>query len=81
LTALFVLMLACLQWSERARISATLGFITAAAIALGTGEGLAIALGRSGEVFSLATIAGFLGLTVWLIATGSVCSRSIPVAE
>jgi len=69
-TALFVLMLACLQWSERARISAALGFLTALAIALGTGEGLAIALGQSGELFSLATIGGFLGLTVWLIATG-----------
>ncbi len=70
LTALFVLMLACLQWSERSRISAVLGFLTALAIALGTGEGLAIALGQSGEMFSLATIGGFLGLTVWLIATG-----------
>jgi hypothetical protein len=70
LTALFVLLLACLQWSERSRLSAALGFLTALAIALGTGEGLAIALGQSGEMFSLATIAGFLGLTVWLITTG-----------
>jgi hypothetical protein len=78
LTALFIVMLACLQWSERARISATIGFITAAAIALGTGEGLAIALGQSGEVFSLATIAGFLGLTAWLIATGIGLLRAEP---
>lgn len=70
LTALFVLMLAMLQWTEHKRISAALGFLTALAIAAGTGEGLALALGRSGEAFSLATIAGFLGLTVWLIATG-----------
>lgn len=70
LTALFVLLLACAQWSEKARISAVIGFATALAIAAGTGEGLAIALGQSGEMFSLATIGGFLGLTLWLIATG-----------
>jgi hypothetical protein len=70
LTALFVLLLACLQWSEKARISAALGFITAAAVAAGTGEGLAIALGQRGDLFSLATIGGVLGLTLSLIATG-----------
>jgi Domain of unknown function (DUF4386) len=70
LTALFVLLLACAQWSEKARITAAIGFATALAITLGTGEGLAIALGQSGELFSLATIGGFLGLTLWLIATG-----------
>jgi hypothetical protein len=70
LLALFVLMLALLQWTERKRISATLGFITAVAVAIGTSEGLAIALGYSGEVFSLATIGGFIAFTLWLIATG-----------
>jgi hypothetical protein len=78
LTALFVLMLACLQWSERKRISAVLGLLTTLAIVIGTGEGLAIALGQSGEVFSIATIAGFLGLTVWLIATGIGLLRAKP---
>jgi hypothetical protein len=78
LTALFVLMLACLQWTERKRISAIIGFVTMLAIVLGTGEGLAIALGQSGELFSLATIAGFLGLTVWLIATGIGLLRAKP---
>jgi hypothetical protein len=29
-----------------------------------------LAIGQSGDMFSLATIAGFLGLTAWLIATG-----------
>jgi hypothetical protein len=80
LTALFVLMLASLQWREQNRITAGLGFLTALAIALGTGEGLAIALGQSGEVFSLATITGFLALTLWLIVTGwaySPCERTL----
>lgn len=70
LTALFVAQLATLQVREGARITGLIGAVTAVAITLGTGEGLALALGSSGEVFSLATIAGFLGLTVWLIATG-----------
>jgi hypothetical protein len=70
LTALFVLFLALAQWSEGRRISALVGFVTAAAVAVGTEEGVAIALGHSGAVFSMATIGGFLGLTVWLIATG-----------
>jgi hypothetical protein len=70
LTALFVLLLGALQWGEGKRVSASIGIATAAAIALGTNEGLAIALGQSGEPFVLATIAGFLGLTVWFIATG-----------
>lgn len=70
LLVMFVLMVALLQWGERKRISAVLGFLTGVIIAIGTGEGLAIALGASGEMFSLATIAGFLGLTLWLITTG-----------
>lgn len=70
LTALFVLLLSVLQWTEAKRISAVLGFVTAGAIILGTNEGVAIAVGQSGEVFALATIVGFLGLAVWLIATG-----------
>lgn len=70
LTALFVLFLSALQWAEAKRISAVIGFITAGAIVLGTNEGLAIAVGQSGETFALATIVGFLGLAVWLIATG-----------
>lgn len=70
LTAAFAIMLACLQWSERARIAAVLGFLAATAIAAGTHEGFALALGQSGEVFGLITIGGFLGLTVWLIVTG-----------
>ncbi|HWA20926.1 MAG TPA: hypothetical protein VG735_00860 [Caulobacterales bacterium] len=66
------------QWKESARICAGIGFATALAIVLGTGEGLAIALGQSGEPFSLATIAGFIGLTLWLIATGIGLLRAKP---
>lgn len=70
LTALFVVQLSVLQLTEGRRVTSMAGFATAAAIAVGTGEGLAMALGQSGETFGLITIAGFLGLTVWLILTG-----------
>lgn len=76
LTALFVLLLSTLQFHERKRVSATIGFVTAAAIVLGTNEGVALALGQSGEAFALATIIGFIGLTLWLIATGLGLLRS-----
>ena len=70
LTALFVLILARLQWAEGRRVTAGTGFATALAIAFGTTEGLAIALGGDGGAFALGTIAGFLGLTLWLVLTG-----------
>lgn len=70
LTAAFVVLLSIGQWRDRQRVTAAIGAVAAAAILLGTNEGVAIALGHSGEMFSLATIIGFLGLTVWLIATG-----------
>jgi hypothetical protein len=66
----FVLSLARLQWLDGARLTALAGYLTAAALGFGTGEGLALALGGSGDLFSLGTITGFLGLTVWLILTG-----------
>ena len=75
LTALFILMLAIVQIREKSRVTAGIGFAASLAIVLGTGEGLSIALGRSGELFSLATIGGFLLLTAWLIATGVTLLR------
>lgn len=71
LTALFVILLSRLQWLEGNRATALTGFATAALIAVGTSEGVAIALGRSGEMFGLITIGGFLGLTLWLILCGT----------
>jgi hypothetical protein len=70
LTALFVALLSAAQWGERKRIAAGIGFVTAAAIAVGANEGVALALGQSGEVFAMTTIAGFMGLTAWLLTTG-----------
>lgn len=76
LTALFVLQVARLQKGEGAWFSALLGFVSAGLLVLGTGEGLAIAQGRHGDTFSLAAIAGFTGLTAWLIATGTGLIRA-----
>ncbi len=70
LTALFVLFLSRLQWLEGRKPTALSGFLSALAIALGTNEGVAVAIGRSGDAFSLLTIVGFLGLTIWLLLTG-----------
>ena len=70
LTAMFALLLALAQWREKSRIVATLGFAAAAAIAIGTNEGVLIALGQSGEAFAKLTVFGFMGLSAWLIATG-----------
>lgn len=71
LTALFAGALAWMQRSEGLRFTSWVGLITAILLAVGIGEGLMIALGRSGDLFSLATIAGFLGLTLWLVGTGA----------
>jgi len=70
LTAAFVFQVALMQGAEGKRIAGSLGLLTGGLIVVGAGEGLAIALGRSGEVFGLTTIAGFMGLTLWFVATG-----------
>ncbi len=76
LTAVFAGLLSTLQWRERRRVVAGVGYAAALAILVGTNEGVALALGRSGEVFAMATIAGFMGLTLWLIATGAGLLRA-----
>lgn len=70
LTVGFVAQLARLQLSEGARVAGGIGFATAAVMVAGTGEGLALSLGADGSAFGMATIAGFMGLTLWLIVTG-----------
>jgi len=75
LTALFAGMLAALQLGEGHRAAAGFGFATAALLTLGTGEGLMLAAGQDGSLFAIGTITGFLALTVWLIATGTLLLR------
>lgn len=78
LTAAFVVQLALLQRYEGQRGSAATGIVTAILLLLGTYEGLAMALGQASEIYSYATIAGFLGLTAWLILTGLTHLRPAP---
>lgn len=75
LTALFVIATAAIQQAEGQRPLSVAGYASAVLIAIGTGEGLAIALGADGEPFSLATIGGFLGLGLWLIGSGWTLAR------
>lgn len=75
LTALFAALLAALQHAEGHRATASFGFGTAVLLTLGTGEGLMIAAGLDGSLFAIGTITGFLALTAWLIATGTLLLR------
>jgi hypothetical protein len=75
LTALFAGLIALLQHGEGHRATAAFGLATAALLTFGTGEGLMLALGRDGSLFAIGTITGFLALTVWLIAPGTLLLR------
>lgn len=70
LLVFFILALSAIQWRQRARVTGGLGFATAILTGIGTTEGIALALSRDADVFSLFTIAGFLGLSAWLILIG-----------
>lgn len=78
LTALFIALAASLQWNERQRFSSGIGFAAAATMTIGTGEGLAIALGAAGDAYAMATVVGFLAMTAWLIASGVALLRRKP---
>lgn len=75
LTAMFIAATSMMQAREGGRFTPHIGAASAAAITIGTGEGLALAIGRDGSIFSAFTIGGFLGLTLWLIATGVAVVR------
>ena len=76
LTALHVALVAMMQAQEPQRGLATLGFATTGVIAMGSFETVALALGGPGEAFGLAAIAGYLGLTLWLLWSGATLIRS-----
>lgn len=68
-TALHVGLLAAVQLREGRRIPAILGALTAGLIVVGAQEGVALALGANGAAFGLTAVAGYLALTLWLIAS------------
>ena len=59
-----------------ARAAALFGILALGGIGAGLGEGLALALGHSGEVFGLFTLGGYLAFTLCLIATGAALLRA-----
>jgi hypothetical protein len=75
LTAAHVAAVALMQAREAQRGLSILGGVTAAGITLGAYEGVALALGLDGTVFSLGAVAGYLLLTVWLAWSGAVLVR------
>jgi hypothetical protein len=75
LTGLFMLAMGLMQLAEQRRITGGMAVGAAALLLLGTGEGIALALGADGGLFSIATIVGFLGLSAWLAVTGVAMIR------
>lgn len=69
LTALHVGVMSAIQWGE-GRTAAWLGALTAVLILGGAQEGVALAVGLTGDTFGMMAIAGYLALTVWMIASG-----------
>ncbi len=69
-TALFVGLVAVLQWGERKPVSGLAGTLTAALLVISAGGGLALALGNSDAVFSVLSVAAYMGLSLWLVLTG-----------
>jgi hypothetical protein len=57
--------------SSQPGVVRALGLASAGLVILGTGEGLALAMQAPADGFSLATIGGFLLLTVWLLISGA----------
>jgi Domain of unknown function (DUF4386) len=69
-TAMFVGTSAVLQLREGRRITAALGALATAAITVGAYEGVALAIGTDGGAFGLSAVAGYMLLSVWMIASG-----------
>lgn len=69
LTALHIGLVVQMQWREGTRATSLLGAMTTTAITLGAFEGLALAIGADGATFGLFAITGYLGLTLWMLAS------------
>lgn len=69
LTAAHVGLIALMQWRERRTLTAMLGALTVALILTGSLEGVALAIGAPGEAFGMLAVAGYLCLTLWMLAS------------
>ena len=70
LTALFVGLMAAMQFGERKIVSGMLGGLTTLLLVGSAGGGLALALGNSDALFAQGSVAAYMTLTLWLIVTG-----------
>lgn len=78
-TVMFVLALAVPQLISATRLTKSAGLaglLAALLIAIGLGEGIAIATGTDPGMLGLFTVVGYLAFTVWLILTGASLMRS-----
>lgn len=65
-------VLQALSNSQRfAKGTAVPAVLAVAGIGLGLGEGLSIALGHEAPLLAMATVAGYLAFSLWLLATGA----------
>lgn len=69
-TAMFVGTSAIMQLREGRKMTAGLGALAMAAIAVGAYEGVALAIGADGGAFGISAVAGYMLLTLWMIASG-----------
>jgi Domain of unknown function (DUF4386) len=74
---------ALLTRERLAKAAAVPAALAVAGIGIGLGEGLAIALGRDAPILALATVAGYLAFSIWLLVIGAglIASRSGCVAH
>ncbi len=70
LTAFFLLAMALADRAEGSLIRPVIAVTSAAFILIGAGEGLALVLGGPAETLSAASVAGYLGFSVWLVVAG-----------
>jgi hypothetical protein len=78
LTVTFVLAVAAAQLVRKSRldmVAAATGLLAALMIAIGLGEGIALATSTDPGMLGLFTVIGYMAFTVWLILTGSSLLR------
>lgn len=71
-TAGFLLVMAAV---DGARWAGRVAVLSAALMVLGAAEGPVLAMGGNGALFGLAAVAGYLGLSLWLVMTGILLIR------
>lgn len=74
LTIAWVILATWQALSIRQRLAmpaAVFGILAVAGIGIGLGEGLSIAFGHDAPLLSLATVAGYVAFSLWLVITGA----------